>query len=147
MQLGLHWELLNDAQTSNPAFSLEGTLKASWGLLEPGYPGGSQQGSWRKALGPRWSLGLSTEPPVCSASLQSWQGKSPGLQGSPRGGPFPCPNLTATSMILLNASTCRHSWCACTHMSEKTCAQAHPEAQEATYVHKESTSAHTQEHE
>lgn len=39
VQLGQHWESLNDAQPSNPALSLEETLKASWALLEPGYPG------------------------------------------------------------------------------------------------------------
>lgn len=95
-----------------------------------------------RALAPRWSLALSTEPPVRSASLQSRWGKPPCLQGSPRGAPFPFPNLTATSMILLDASTCRHIWYACTHMSEETCARDHPEVHEATYVHEKSTSAH-----
>lgn len=69
-----------------------------------------------RALAPRWSLALSTEPPVRSASLQSRWGKPPSLQGPPRGAPCPFPDLTATSMILLDVSTC-------THMSEKTCAR------------------------
>lgn len=69
-----------------------------------------------RALAPRRSLALSTEPPVRSASLQSWWGKPPSLRGPPRGAPCPFPDLTATSMILLDVSTC-------THMSEKTCAR------------------------
>lgn len=48
VQLGRQWESLNDAQTSNPALFVEGTLKASWGLPEPRCPGDLQQGSWCK---------------------------------------------------------------------------------------------------
>lgn len=39
-----------------------------------------------------------------------------------------------------HADICR---CACTHMSERTCARDHPEVQEATCVHERSTSTHT----
>lgn len=91
MRLGLHWELLNDAQTSNPAFSLEGTFKASWGLLEPGNPGGSQQGSWRKGPGSQMEPRSLHGTPCTFSQPAEPVGKASMPTGLSERGPFPLP--------------------------------------------------------
>lgn len=92
VRLSLHWETLNDAQTSNPAFSLEGTLKASWGGLKPGSPGASQQGSWRKGPGSQIKPGSLHGSPCTFSQPAVPVGKTSVPTGLSERGPIPHPS-------------------------------------------------------
>lgn len=111
MKLSQQQESWNDVQTSNPASSLEGTPKASWGLPEPRYPGDSQQSSWSKGLTPRWGVCSLHRTPISLASWQSWRWGNPSIPPllSQRGPLFHSPTL---HMQIYKGV---HS-----HMSEKT---------------------------
>lgn len=142
-------ESLNDVQTSNPALSLEGTSKASQGLLEPGYPGVLQQSSWSKdpdcqveyLLFPQ-NPHLFSQPaePRQEATMPTWLFEKGPLtlhyHHSHQQGPSCCCHMKFGSETV-HAGI---SQCTCTHMSAETCAQNF-KVHEATQVHK--TQKHT----
>lgn len=91
MQLSQQWDSWNDVQTSNPALSLEGTPKESWGLLEPGYPGDLQQGSWSKGPDSQMGYLLSPQNPHMFSQSAEPRGKASMPTGLSRGVLFATP--------------------------------------------------------
>lgn len=134
---------MNDVQTSNPASSLEGTSKASWGLLEPVYPSVLQLSSWSKDPDCQVELLLFPRNPHLF-SQPAEPGGGHHAYGFPRKVPLPIHYYHSHQQ---GPSWCCHmkfgsetvhagiSQCTCTHMSAKTCAQD-LKVHEATQVHK-----------
>lgn len=118
----VHWESLEDLQTSNPACPLRGHSRHPEDFRNQGIRVVHSRGP---GAGPRLHvepLRSPQNPPARSASLQSWQGKLPCLRGSPRGPLFHSliSQPPARSFLMpWHADTCT---CTCTHMSEETCA-------------------------
>lgn len=109
VQLGQLWESLNDARTSNPACPLRGHSRHPEDFCSQGILVIRSKTPGARVPTPRRTLCSLHRCPHTFSQPAELVGKLPCLQGSPRGAPSPLPNITATSTIRLDASTCRHT--------------------------------------
>lgn len=106
VQLGQPWESLNDAQTSNPACPLRGHARHPEDLSSQGVLVIRSRAPEPRALTPRRSLCCLHGTPRMFSQPAKLLGKAyRALQEAP---PLPLPNLTVTSVIHLDALTCKH---------------------------------------